>query len=200
MSSNHGSERRVKAGSKDVERFQEKFLRGASKGMKVIEEQSPSVFEKLRLRVAQNSKSIWRWGAGNPAKEQDRVSYKVRGGKLTVTDDEGRVIKTSDEKGLNKYNGMTLQGKENRKGEMVVKENQWNHRKLEEGNVYLTPQERKDQKPDWAVKLIGRVYSFGEKIKRKKKGDNVLVNKIASHGHKLYQATKKRSSGRRRKM
>lgn len=198
MSSNYGSERRVKAGSKDVERFQEKFLLGASKGGKVIGEQSPSVFEKLRLRVAQNSKSIWRWGALNPAKEQDRVSYKVRGGKLTVTDDEGRVIKTSDEKGLNKYNGMTLQGKENRKGEMVVKENQWNHRKLEEGNVHLTPQERKDQKPDWAVKLIGGVFFPGKK--RKKKGGNVLVNKIARHGHKLDQATKKRSSGRRRKM
>lgn len=198
MSSNNGSERRVKAGSKDVERFQEKFLRGASRGGKVIDEQSPSVFEKLRLRVAQTSKSVWRWGAGNPAKEQDRVSYKVRGGKLTVTDDEGKVIKTSDEKGLNKYNGMTLQGKENRKGEMVVKENQWNHRKLEEGNIYLTPQERKDQKPDWTLRLIGRVSSFGGKRKRKKKGGNVVVNKIGRHGRKLDQATK-RTSGRQKR-
>lgn len=197
---NHRSERPIQAGSGNVERFQQKFRRSSKEDSETVREsmnarKEVGVFEKLRLRAQKTGKTVWRWGIGNPDKKEDRVSYKVRGGKLTVTDDDGRIIKESQEKGLSKYNGMTLHGKENRKGEMVLKENWANQRKLERGNRHLTPHERSERdikRTHTAVsvgELIAKPFVEAYKLVAKQKGKRVkgstLLKTAARTGRKV---------------
>ncbi|ESA36561.1 hypothetical protein N836_07240 [Leptolyngbya sp. Heron Island J] len=194
MSNNHyGSEQHVRNGSENAERFQEKFLQHSkSTGERLREgtafRKEPGVFEKLRLRVQQRSKTVWRWGVGNPAKEQSRISYKVRGGKLTVADDEGRVIRESKERGLEQYNGMTLHAKENREGEMELKENVRDRQKLAQANAQLTPHEQR-QKHGWSGKLMAFVVNFGKKKARVK--NSLVVDKAARAGYRIERRRKK---------
>ena len=205
---NHRSERPIQAGSGNVERFQQKFRRSSKKDSETVREglnarKEVGVFEKLRLRAQKTGKTVWRWGIGNPDKKEDRISYKVRGGKLTVTDDDGRIIKESQEKGLSKYNGMTLHGKENRKGEMVLKENWVNQRKLERGNRHLTPHEKSERTIKRAqtavsvVKVIAKpvvgAYKLVTKQKRKRaaKGSKLLKSTVRS-GRKVSNTRRRR--------
>ncbi|MFG6095041.1 hypothetical protein SPB21_07315 [Leptothoe sp. ISB3NOV94-8A] len=205
---NYRSERPIQAGSGNVERFQQKFRRSSKEGSEAVREglnarKEVGVFEKLRLRAQKTGKTVWRWGIGNPGEKKDRVSYKVRGGKLTVADDDGRIIKESQEKGLSKYNGMTLHGKENRKGEMVLKENWANQRKLERGNRHLTPYEKSERTIQRAqpavsvVKVIAKPVVWAYKLVTKQKG------KRAAKGSKLLKSAartgRKVSNTRRRR-
>ena len=205
---NHRSERPIQAGSGNVERFQQKFRRSSKEDSETVREsinarKEVGVFEKLRLRAQKTSKTVWRWGIGNPDKKEDRVSYKVSGGKLTVADDDGRIIKESQEKGLSKYNGMTLHGKENRKGEMVLKENWANQRKLEHGNRHLTPREKSERD----IKRAHTAVSVGELIAKPFVGAYKLVTKQkgkrAAKGSTLLKAAarsgRKVSNTRRRR-
>lgn len=200
-----GSERQVRAGSENVSRFQDKFLRRSKDGGETFREGTAfqkelGIVEKLRLRAGKTGKTMWRWGIGNPAKQQDRVSYKVRGGKLTVTDDDGRTIKESQEKGLSKYNGMTLHGKGNRTGEIEVKENWWSRRKLEQGNVSLTPNERKEREQAQSARLLARILSPFRKGKKERIGDNWFIDKAARTGHRIDQWQQRRSQKRRHRL
>lgn len=165
---NHSSGRQVRSGSRHVERFQEKFgSHPEGEGKSVPKEaipggKEPGVLEKLRLRVQQTGKAVWRW----PADKKEQVTYKVRGGKLTVTDEDGRVIQESKEKGLGKYNGMTLRGKANGKGEIALKENSRNRGKLEQGNAHLTPREHQEQAEHRQAKLLSWPVKFGRITKK----------------------------------
>ena len=204
---NHRSERPIKAGSENVGRFQQKFRRSSKEGSEAVREglnarKEVGVFEKLRLRAQKTGKTVWRWGIGNPGKKKDRVSYKVRGGKLTVADDDGRIIKESQEKGLSKYNGMTLHGKENRKGEMVLKENWANQRKLERGNRHLTPHEKSERTIQRAqpavsvVKVIAKpvvwAYKFVKGQKGKRAKGSKLLKTAARSGRKVSNTRRRR--------
>ena len=156
-------EHRVESGTADVERFRQKFEGSNNKyaqspaRLRGKPAKKPGAIDKLRARANRTRRTLLIWGVGNPAKDspdKKRITYKVRGGKLTAVDKDGNVVMEGKESGLSKYNGLTLKGEPNEKGDIELKGSWWNRLKLKRGNSFLTPRQRREA-------AIERVEGFG---------------------------------------
>lgn len=179
--------RRIESSTADVERFRQKFEGSNSKyAQRIIEPRGklakkPGVMEKLRARANRTGRTIRIWGIGNPAKDdpdEERITYKVRGGKLTAIDKDGNIVMEKKERGLEKYNGLTLQGEPGKKGDIELKGSWWNRLKLQRGNQYVTPRERREAASDKVQGLGYGIIGFfipkrGEEKSQHSKDSNI---------------------------
>ena len=97
---------------------------------------------------------------------KEHLTYKVRGGTLTVTDENGETVMQSNEKGLEQYDGLTLRGEVNKEGELELTRGIGDRRRLSEGNEYITPREEQEIREDKATEGALKAKSFGEKVGR----------------------------------
>lgn len=97
---------------------------------------------------------------------KERLTYKVRGGTLTVIDEKGETVMQSNEKGLERYNGLTLQGEVNKEGKLELERGMGDRRKLAEGNGYVTPREEQEIREDRAIDNARKAKDLGEKAWR----------------------------------
>lgn len=113
---------------------------------------------------------------------KERLTYKVRGGMLTVTDEKGETVMQSQEKGLERYNGLTLRGEVNKQGQLELERGMGDRRKLKEGNEYVTPREEQEIKEDKeAIDNARQAKDVGEKVRRGAKKTYDAGKKVGAH-------------------
>ena len=214
MSSETGMSRRPVTGkTADVETFQRKFEGSRhhhSRGVKQSiwrkpekPKSEPGYREKIRAKAQRTgyaarkavstmalptARKVEAMTDGTP---KERLTYKVRRGVLTVTNEDGETVRQTHEKGLEAYNGLTLQGETNKKGEMELKRGMGDRRKLAEGNGYQTPREEREIEQNKAFERQVKAKSRRQKNKRRAKKSAEIAKKA---GAKLKQVG--RSLGR----
>ncbi|NET34472.1 MAG: hypothetical protein F6K19_21010 [Cyanothece sp. SIO1E1] len=161
-----------------------------AQGEKVAE---PGYLEKKQASLNRSKRVAWNWIIGRPSKNPDKPSltYKVRGGKLTVTDQDGRVVKESSEAGLEKYDGVNLHGEADEKGIIKVKAGALSKGKLAEGNEYVTPREKQEAQMDKVRSATGWIVSWKDTPANIKRS----LNEIKKVGFIGFHRRKNKESG-----
>lgn len=185
-SDEHVKQRSVKGATQAEGKFRRKFESTSRPGpsdilrdVKSKPAKEPGLVERKRVEVRRASRVTWNWLGGDPLKESDKepLTYRVRGGKLTITDKDGRVISESREKGLEKYNGVTLHGEAGEKGDIRLKSTLLSKKKLEEGNQYVTPREKKEAAEDKVRGADGKLKELLNPFKKRKDKSLAKTNK-----------------------
>ncbi|NEQ50324.1 MAG: hypothetical protein F6K11_09360 [Leptolyngbya sp. SIO3F4] len=182
-------EQRVKGATGVEGTFRQKFETNdfsegsGQRGKKKAEE--PGYMARKREEARRFGRQTWNvlWGT-DPLKDENKPkrTYQVKSGKLTVTDERGQVVMESQERGLEKYNGVTLSGEQNKRGEIEVKSALLSKQKIKEGNDYLTPQEKRELVEEAFRRKIEAIKNF--RRKPSKWFDNWFLDKAAKNGYR----------------
>ena len=180
-------ERRVKGATEVEGKFRRKFEgtgSGEVKDQRGKKAKEPGYIarkrEEARRFGRQTRNALW---GTDPLKDENKPkrTYEVRGGKLTVTDEQGQVVMESQEKGLARYNGVTLSGEQNKKGEIELKSSLLSKQKVQKGNDYLTPQEKRELVEEAFRRKVEALKNF--RRKPSKWFDNWFLDKAAKKGY-----------------
>ena len=178
----------VKGKTADIQTFQQKFegsrsgfarsggSSGQGSGAKVKPE--PGYMQKVRAKAHRRRHTARKIGSALvlptgkkiealvDGKPREHRTYKVRRGVLTVTNQDGETVMQTNEKGLDLYNGLTLRGETNDKGEIELKRGMGDRRKLAEGNGYVTPREEPEIREDKTIDNARKTKDLAEKTWR----------------------------------
>lgn len=197
----------VKGKTDDINVFQKKFegsrLRHPSsdwasgRSSKAKIQPEPGYMQKVRAKAHRTGYTVRRTASAlvlptgkkiealTDGKPREYRTYKVRRGVLTVTNQDGETVMRSNAKELERYNGLTLRGETNDKGEIELKRGMGDRRRLKEGNRYLTPREDREIKKNRAVEEQIKAKSRRQKNKKRAKKAAEIAQKA---GAKIKQA------------